>query len=154
MIFVGRVEPDKGVLDLVEIADQLRTSGDLVHFHVCGMGSALEALKARLVERHLETAFTLHGWCDLEKLRSVYARSQLATVPTRSDFVEGFNQVFVEAVLAGRRRSSRMSVPVVAMCCRRPRSCERTTRRAMSPRAEHSSVTATISLDAFVSANR
>lgn len=102
VIFVGRVEPNKGVFDLVEIADRLRSTDDSVLFHVCGVGSALEALEARVRERRLESSFTLHGWCDLEKLRQVYARSQLAIVPTRSDFVEGFNQVLVEAVLAGR----------------------------------------------------
>lgn len=36
------------------------------------------------------------------ELRSIYSRSHVVIVPTTSEFMEGFNMVAVEAVLAGR----------------------------------------------------
>ena len=46
MLFVGRVEHDKGVFDLVEIAKELARKGlNDIGFDVCGVGGALDELK-------------------------------------------------------------------------------------------------------------
>jgi glycosyltransferase involved in cell wall biosynthesis len=102
-MFVGRIEADKGVFNLLEIAGRLRDKGrNDIAFELCGSGTALEELRARTAERKLETTFVINGWCDHQQLRDVYQRSYAVVVPTTVNFVEGFNQVVVEALLAGR----------------------------------------------------
>jgi len=70
-------------------------------FDVCGDGSALPELRRRVAEAGLSSV-ELHGWCDADRLRALFSRAHLSIVPTTSDFVEGFNQVVVESLLAGR----------------------------------------------------
>ena len=100
--FVGRIEANKGVLDLVEIARRLRMGGSDCRFHICGTGSAEDALRQQIAAHGLEGMFRLYGWCDRDRLRAVMGRCQLGIVPTRRDFIEGFNQVVVETILSGR----------------------------------------------------
>jgi glycosyltransferase involved in cell wall biosynthesis len=102
VIFVGRVEADKGVFHLLEIAERARAAGRTnIAFDICGDGSALPELRRRVAEAGLSSV-QLHGWCDAERLRAAFSRAHLSIVPTTADFVEGFNQVVVESLLAGR----------------------------------------------------
>jgi glycosyltransferase involved in cell wall biosynthesis len=103
IVCVGRVEANKGVFDLVELARQLRADGRTgIRFDVCGTGSALEEARRRVKDLGLEASITLHGWTEMDDLRRLWGQSHLSVVPTTTDFVEGFNQVVVEATLAGR----------------------------------------------------
>lgn len=102
-MFVGRVEADKGVFNLLDIAVRMRSAGrNDIAFEICGSGSALDELKARVQAANIASSFVINGWCDHQQLREVYARSYAVVVPTTIHFVEGFNQVVVEALLAGR----------------------------------------------------
>jgi glycosyltransferase involved in cell wall biosynthesis len=102
-MYVGRIEVEKGVFNLLEIATRLRDQGrcDIV-FEICGWGSALDELRTCVSNRRLEASFVVHGKCERKQLREVYDRSYAVVVPTTVHFVEGFNQVVVEALLAGR----------------------------------------------------
>lgn len=100
---VGRVEADKGVFLLLEVAAIVKSRlGDCVTFDVCGSGAALEEAKRRVVALGLESTVILHGWTEMEEMTRLWGESHLALVPTTSAFVEGFNQVIIEAALAGR----------------------------------------------------
>jgi len=103
VLTVGRLEASKGVFDLIEAARRIRAQGRSdVHFDVCGTGGALEDARRKVRELGLESGFVLHGWTETEALRNLWSKSHAAVVPTNKDFVEGFNQVVVEALLAGR----------------------------------------------------
>jgi glycosyltransferase involved in cell wall biosynthesis len=103
VITVGRVEPEKGVFDLVEVAKRLRDAGRTdIRFDICGTGSALEPARDLAKRYALDGILTLHGWTAMDKLLELWGRSHAAVVPTTRDFVEGFNQVVIEAILAGR----------------------------------------------------
>src|SRR5262249_49418243 len=43
-----------------------------------------------------------HGHCSKPVMRKMFGRAHAVIVPTTSDFIEGFNQVVAEGVLAGR----------------------------------------------------
>lgn len=103
VLFVGRVERDKGIFLLLEVAAQLAASGrgDVV-FDVCGTGSALPDVDEAIGAAGLEGTVITHGHCDKATLRSRYERCHVVVVPTTTDFVEGFNKVVAEAVLAGK----------------------------------------------------
>src|SRR5262249_47279513 len=46
--------------------------------------------------------FACHGHLSQPQMRAAFARCHAVIVPTTSDFIEGFNQVVVEAILASR----------------------------------------------------
>jgi glycosyltransferase involved in cell wall biosynthesis len=103
VIFAGRIEESKGVYDLLEVARRLRDLGrDDIVFDLCGKGAAFDGLAARVKELGLGDRFQLHGYCTRPTLISKFSASHAVIVPTRTEFVEGFNQVVAEAILSGR----------------------------------------------------
>jgi glycogen synthase len=103
VLFAGRVEVDKGVFDLLAIAQRFVADGITeVVFDICGDGSALAALRSQTQAAGLEATFLCHGYCSKSEMREMFVRSHVVIVPTRTDFVEGFNRVVAESVLSGR----------------------------------------------------
>jgi glycogen synthase len=102
IVFVGRAEKNKGLLDIAQMAADLKVQAPVkVIFDVCGDGPALPEL-AELVERdHLSDVAIIHGRLEREALLKVYGEAHAAIVPTRSNFAEGMPQVCAEAVLSG-----------------------------------------------------
>lgn len=103
VLFAGRVERNKGVFDLVEMASMLRTRPDLkVVFDVCGDGGDLEPLRAAVKQADLADVVRVHGRLERAALLQAYARAHVVIVPTRGDFCEGMPLVCAEAMLSGR----------------------------------------------------
>lgn len=103
VLFAGRIEDHKGVFDLLEVAKQFAAEGRRnIVFDVCGDGSFLDALKAATRQAGLESSFICHGHCDRTTMRTMFERSHVVIVPTRTEFTEGFNQVVAEGILAHR----------------------------------------------------
>lgn len=102
IVFVGRIEENKGVLDIGEMARKLEQQlPGRVSFDICGDGPALQELR-RLIKKHqLEGVITLHGRLKRDALLAIYSASHAAIVPTRSTFTEGMPQVCAEAALSG-----------------------------------------------------
>jgi hypothetical protein len=97
VLFVGRVEEDKGVFDVLRMAKDLRAAGPPGRRgrrlrHGIRFGSA----RRGGARGRLENAFRCHGHCLRDKMRQMYAACHVVIVPTTADFVEGFNQVVVE----------------------------------------------------------
>ncbi|MBW4652874.1 MAG: glycosyltransferase [Kaiparowitsia implicata GSE-PSE-MK54-09C] len=103
VLYVGRVEANKGVFDLLDMAGILRERGrtDIV-FDLCGKGTALTQLREAAAHAGLEASFRCHGHCNKEVMRSMFSQSHVVIVPTKPDFVEGFNKVVVEGILSAR----------------------------------------------------
>ncbi|HIK19152.1 MAG TPA: glycosyltransferase family 4 protein [Leptolyngbyaceae cyanobacterium M33_DOE_097] len=103
VLFAGRLEADKGVFDLLEVAKRFQADGctDIV-FHLCGTGTKLDLLREQVREFGLEASFVLHGYCKKAEMQQMYSLSHVVIVPTRSDFIEGLNKVVIEGVLANR----------------------------------------------------
>ena len=103
VLFAGRIELFKGVFDLLAISRRLKEAGrPEIEFDLCGTGSAMEQLKRATDEAGVADRFRLHGHCDRSTMRAMFRQCHVLIVPTTSDFAEGFNQVVVEGVLAGR----------------------------------------------------
>src|SRR5439155_26694737 len=102
LVFAGRVEAYKGAFELVELARRFKRSRREILIEVCGDGRALPEVKRRLQEEELASHLAVHGYCMSDALREIYARANAVIVPTTSAFIEGFNMVVVEGVLAGR----------------------------------------------------
>lgn len=103
VFFAGRIERNKGVFDLLDVARRLATAGrDYIEFDLCGSGGALEQLRREADAAGLAGRFRCHGHLQKPQMREMYGQSHVVIVPTTTDFVEGFNKVVAEAVLAGR----------------------------------------------------
>jgi glycosyltransferase involved in cell wall biosynthesis len=100
--FAGRIELEKGVLDILRIADRLRATSDCqVIFHICGTGSALPELRRKTKELRLHDVISVHGPLHRAELLQIYRRSHAVIVPTRRTFSEGLPLVCAEAILSG-----------------------------------------------------
>lgn len=103
VLFVGRVEANKGVFDLLEIAKRFAALGRKdITFDICGTGSALDVLRQQVKQDLVDSSFTFHGYCNKLKMKEMLSKSHVVIVPTKTDFVEGFNKVIAEGVLSGR----------------------------------------------------
>ena len=103
VLFAGRMERNKGIFELFEIACRLAAAGRReIEFDLCGAGSALQELTARVQASGLAGRFRLHGHCERGVMREMFRGCHVVIAPTTTDFIEGFNQVVVEGVLAGR----------------------------------------------------
>jgi glycogen(starch) synthase len=99
--FVGRAEEDKGVLDIAQIAAELRSRSPVpVVFDVCGDGSARPQLEHRVKESQLCDVVIVNGRLERADLLNIYQASHAVIVPTRSSFAEGMPQVCAEAMLS------------------------------------------------------
>ena len=115
IFYAGRIERSKGVFDLLAIARRFKNEHvDDVVFDICGLGGGLEELRRQAKEAGVTERFLIHGYCDQPVMREKYAESHVVIVPTTTDFVEGFNQVVSEAVLAGRPTITSAVCPAVA----------------------------------------
>jgi glycosyltransferase involved in cell wall biosynthesis len=103
VFFAGRIERNKGVFDLLEIAKRFAREGHTeIEFDLCGDGSQLATLKEQAIAAGIEGRFRLPGHSTQALMREMYARCHVVIVPTTSSFNEGFNKVVAEGVLAGR----------------------------------------------------
>ena len=103
IVFVGRVERNKGVFDLLEIANRLQTSAQReIRLDICGNGAALAEVKHVVAKRDMARYVFAHGRLERVQLLDVYRQCHLVVVPTRFDFCEGLPQVCAEAVLMGK----------------------------------------------------
>lgn len=103
IMFMGRIERDKGVYDLLEVAATLaRQRPGEFEFHFCGDGAELSSLRRSVEERGLDTTVHLHGYCGPDDMRRVMSLCHAVVVPTRSECPAGFEMTCAEAVLSGR----------------------------------------------------
>ncbi|MBF2063317.1 MAG: glycosyltransferase family 4 protein [Calothrix sp. C42_A2020_038] len=106
ILFAGRVEYDKGVFDLLEIAKRIASNSSgskyQIVFDICGDGTALESLRTEVKNKGVEDLFVFHGYCNKQQMREMFGKSHVVIVPTRTDFIEGFNRVVAESILSGR----------------------------------------------------
>ena len=103
ILFAGRLETEKGVFDLLQMAETLKKQGNnSITIHLCGNGSQENNLRNAAVKKKVGKTFIIHGYCSGTKMVGHINESHAFIVPTRTTFEEGFNKVVVEAILAGR----------------------------------------------------
>jgi len=103
VLFAGRIEKNKGVFDLLEIAKRFASENrQNITFDVCGNGSALDYLRQAAKETGVDAFFVCHGHCNKPQMRKFLEQSHVVIVPTTTKFIEGFNKVVVEGILSGR----------------------------------------------------
>ncbi|MGH8241820.1 MAG: glycosyltransferase [Steroidobacteraceae bacterium] len=105
--FIGRIQHDKGVFDLLDaFADLVQAGEARVGLVYVGDGKDLELLRRRVQERDLAGRVLMLGRIDHGQLPSILRHVSLAVTPTRPEFPEGRCMVVLESLVLG--------VPVVA----------------------------------------
>ena len=104
--YVGRVETDKGVIDLLEACERLFRENSSLLLTYVGTGSALEGIKNLAKKKCLQDKVVFEGYVRQENLGSIINASYLIVTPTKSICPEGRCMVVMEAFAFG--------VPVVA----------------------------------------
>ncbi len=103
ILYAGRIEKNKGVFDLIEIAAQLKQQrSSRFVFELCGGGTDEQRLREQVIARHLGDEMLIHGKLDRSHMHQAFNRSHVVIVPTTAGFAEGLNKVAVESILAGR----------------------------------------------------
>lgn len=103
MLYAGRMERNKGIFDLLDVATLLRNRDPHGYkIKVCGSGSSAVEFSDEIIRRQLTDIIEYPGQLDRDGMRSAYEQAHLIIVPTTSAFIEGLNRVVVEGVLAGR----------------------------------------------------
>lgn len=102
-LFVGTIEPRKGIHYLVEVANVLRTKGKAVDFHIVGTLSKIhlqytDSIKELINKYGLENNIKLLGRVDDESLEKEYETSYGFVFPSLH---EGYGMVLVEAMRYG-----------------------------------------------------
>lgn len=103
VLYAGRLEREKGVFDLLEVAARLETNlPGKFRWSICGGGSAERELKSAICSRGLGTSVMMLGHLRRVDLAHEYAACDAVLVPTTGAFPEGLNRSAVEAALSGR----------------------------------------------------
>lgn len=115
ILFAGRIEEDKGVFDILEIARSLRDRGHQIEFVLCGSGRAQDAVRRAIAEMQLQGSVRVTGKLGRAELIDQYLNAHLVIVPTRSTFPEGFAMVAAEAILLLRPVITSKVVPATEL---------------------------------------
>jgi len=103
LLYHGRVDRRKGVLDMLDALALLRGRGVPFAATISGIGPDVEASRARAAELNLADAVTFSGYADYADVPALYRAADVFVSPT---YAEGFSNTILEAMASG--------LPVVA----------------------------------------
>lgn len=99
LIFVGRVEEEKGVGRLIQIADGLKKLGIDFHINVIGDGPRRSIYEKRVIETGMADCFSFLGWKSRMELAVYYKNAHFILLPSTAS--EGWPKVLSEAMAYG-----------------------------------------------------
>ena len=110
LLYHGRVDARKGVLDLLDAARRLVDSGDRFHLLISGIGPTYDETAASIPLMGLQGCAEMTGYVDYEDVPAVYRRADVFVSPT---YAEGFSNTILEAMASRLAVVSCRSVGVV-----------------------------------------
>lgn len=110
LLYHGRVDKRKGVLELIEAINQLvRMKINLV-LHISGIGPDLEEAKKLVHDLNLDHSIKFLGYVPYQDVPSIYQQADIFVSPTWS---EGFSNTILEAMACGLPIVAAKSIGVV-----------------------------------------
>ncbi len=79
ILFVGRIVPDKGVKWLIKALAQTEPR---IHLHIAGDGWEQPDMQKLATDMGLNDRITWHGWCNYDKLSTLYHQSLAVVFPS------------------------------------------------------------------------
>ena len=105
LLFHGRVDRRKGVLDLLDAVERMRARGRRLRLVVSGIGPDLDEVTGLVTD-----GTELTGYCTPDEAPDVYRTADVFVSPTYS---EGFSNTVLEAMASGLPAVSTNSVGVI-----------------------------------------
>jgi glycosyltransferase involved in cell wall biosynthesis len=99
LVFVGRFDPAKGVLELVEAIGRLAAQGIPAELALIGDGPARPRIEEAVRRLGLQDRVTLPGWMSSQGVREQIVASRALVLPS---FAENLPLVLMEALALGR----------------------------------------------------
>ncbi len=110
MLYHGRVDARKGVLDLLEAARRLHAGGERFRLLISGIGPTYDETEAATLHLGLQDCVEMTGYVDYTAVPDVYRRASIFVSPT---YAEGFSNTILEAMASRLAVVSCRSVGVV-----------------------------------------
>ncbi len=110
LLYHGRVDQRKGVLDFVRAGRQLLDAGESVRLIISGIGPDAEAARRLVSELEMTEQTDFLGAVPYDEAARVYAQGDLFISPT---YAEGFSNTILEAMASGLPIVSTRTVGVV-----------------------------------------
>ena len=110
LLYHGRVDARKGVLDLLAAARMLRDEGVRFRLLISGIGPTFDETAREIEELGLSECAEMTGYVDYARVPEVYRRADVFVSPT---YAEGFSNTILEAMASGLAVVSCRSVGVV-----------------------------------------
>ncbi len=98
ILFLGRLEQEKGVFDLVNALATIAPHAPGLRLLLCGVGSAEEPLKRLAAHRGISSQVEFPGWVDGEAKARLLRRAGVFVLPS---YAEGMPMSVLEAMAAG-----------------------------------------------------
>jgi glycosyltransferase involved in cell wall biosynthesis len=98
LIYVGRIEEQKGAPRAIEILDQLTKWGISATLDLAGDGNERASFEALAEHKGISSRVRFHGWVGRDKLNALYTESHFIILPTK---YEGWPKVLSEAMAHG-----------------------------------------------------
>ena len=110
MLYHGRVDARKGVLDMLDAAALLARDGVGFRLIISGIGPDFDAASERIAALGLSDRVHMAGYADYAGVPAIYRQADIFVSPT---YAEGFSNTILEAMASGLAVVSCRSVGVV-----------------------------------------
>lgn len=98
IISVGRLSPEKGFLDLIDVMKIVKEIDSSIHLTICGDGQLRKSINEKIKEYKLENNIELTGFLNTNELKTKYLDSSLFIL---CSYTEAFGLVLLEAMHFG-----------------------------------------------------
>lgn len=98
IIAVGRISPEKGFLDMIDVFDIVRKRYPDWKLNIVGDGNELDKLKDKIKEKHLDNKVIIHGYQNREYINDLLSHSSIFL---STSYTESFGIVVLEAFAYG-----------------------------------------------------
>jgi glycosyltransferase involved in cell wall biosynthesis len=98
LLYHGRVDRRKGVLDLLDAFAQLAPARPALRLLISGIGPDLEEVRRRVALAPWRAQVELAGYVEYDDVPQVYHRADIFVSPT---YAEGFSNTILEAMASG-----------------------------------------------------
>ena len=103
LCFIGRIEKNKGILDILDVAKEIKASKEDFSVVIIGDGSYLKEVRREIKVRGLGATVIITGFLDIERYK-LLQQSRIFVSPTYAK--EGFGLTLLEALF--------FNVPIIA----------------------------------------
>lgn len=98
LVSVGRLEKEKGFLDLIQVIKQATIKDPTIHLDLIGDGSQKEKIKQSIQNENLQNHITLHGYLNTKQIFQIHQNASLYLMTSHT---ESFGIVLLEAMING-----------------------------------------------------